>query len=63
MARTNHTKVFDAQLRVGVTKTVAKAIASVAGDRLESANDYVRRAVLAQLRQDGALPPKNARAA
>ena len=63
MARTKHAKVFDAQLRVGVTKTVAKATAFAAGQQLESLNDYVRRALLAQLRQDGALPPKDERAA
>lgn len=63
MARTKHAKVFDAQLRVGVTKTVAKATAFAASQQLESLNDYVRRALLAQLRQDGALPPKDARAA
>ena len=63
MARTKHAKMFDAQLRVGVPKTVAKATAFAASQQLESSNDYVRRALLAQLRQDGALPPKDARAA
>ena len=63
MARTKHVKTFDAQLRVGVPNVVAKATASAASERLESLNDYVRRALLAQLRQDGALPPKDARVA
>ena len=63
MARTKHVKTFDAFLRVGVPNAVAKATAFAAGERLESLNDYVRRALLAQLRQDGALPPKDARAA
>ena len=63
MAKTKHPKTFDAQLRVGVPNAVAKATAFAASERLESLNDYVRRALLAQLRQDGALPPRDGRAA
>ena len=63
MAKTNHLKTFDRQLRVGVPNAVAQATAFAARERLESLNDYVRRALLAQLRQDGALPPRDGRAA
>jgi hypothetical protein len=64
MTRTNHQKTFNAHLRTGVPNEMAEAIASAAGERLESASDYVRRAVLAQLRQDGfTLPPRDGRAA
>jgi hypothetical protein len=62
MTRTNHQKTFNAHLRTSVPNEMAEAIASAAGERLESASDYVRRAVLAQLRQDGfTLPPKGER--
>jgi predicted HicB family RNase H-like nuclease len=63
VAKTRHRKTFDRLLRVGVPSALAEATASAAIERLESLNDYVRRALLAQLRQDGALPPKDARAA
>jgi predicted HicB family RNase H-like nuclease len=63
VAKTNRRKTFGTQLRVGVPDAVAKATAFAASERLESLNSYVRRALLAQLRVDGALPPKDARAA
>lgn len=62
--RTKRPRTFTAQLRVGVTTTVAEALAAAASERLESANNYVRRALLTRLKQDGfTLPPKDARAA
>ena len=63
MAKTRHRKTFDRLLRVGVPSALAEATASAASERLESLNVYVRRALLAQLRQDGFLPPKDGRAA
>jgi hypothetical protein len=63
MAKTKHIRVFTRQLRTGVPDAVAEAIVSAAGARLESASSYVRRALLAQLRQDGVLPPRDGRAA
>ena len=64
MAKSNRRKTFDAQLRIGVPSELAEAIAAAAGQQLESLNSYTRRAILAQLRQDGfALPPRDGRAA
>jgi predicted HicB family RNase H-like nuclease len=64
MAKTKHAKTFDTRLCVGVPSAVAEATTSAASQRLESLNVYVRRALLAQLRQDGfALPPRDGRAA
>ena len=64
MAKNRHRKTFDRMLRVGVPSALAEATASAASERLESANDYVRRALLTQLKQDGfALPLRDGRAA
>lgn len=63
MAKTKHPKIFDTQLRVCVPDAMAKATAFAASERLESLNDYVRRAILVQLRQDGLLPPRDRSAA
>jgi hypothetical protein len=64
VAKNRHRKTFDRMLRVGVLSALAEATASAASERLESANDYVRRALLTQLKQDGfALPPRDGRAA
>ena len=63
-AKTKHSKTFDTQLRIGVPSALTEATASAASERLESANDYVRRALLTQLKQDGfALPLRDGRAA
>ena len=48
MAKTRHRKTFDRLLRVGVPSALAEATASAAIERLESLNDYVRRALLAR---------------
>jgi hypothetical protein len=59
VAKNRHRKIFDRMLRIGVPAALAEATASAAGARLESLNTYARRALLAQLKQDGfALPPR-----
>jgi predicted HicB family RNase H-like nuclease len=40
-------QTFDTQLRIGMPSEVVEAIASAAGQRLESLNAYARRALLA----------------
>jgi hypothetical protein len=63
MAKNRHQKIFDSQLRIVVPSALAEATASAASERLERLNGYVRRAIMAQLKQDGfVLPPRDRRA-